>query len=428
MSIYDKARLIQTPSGYKASKLYSAIPQSGVGDFDLIRSGLATQTNKQGFIETVNANVPRLNYPFIDGVLQECPQLLLEGKRTNEITYSEELEGVGWSRSNMLVTNASEILDPANGSETRKLKRISTGASYAYNVFNKQTSRYDYTSSFYIKKGVGDYVSFKSQGLPVSNKVDVRFQFSTKSIYYTNETFPDFKIVSTKVEELKNGWFRVSWRIRSDVSNQLVTFISPRSSDGNIDDSDSNSDAFVYVFGAMVEKGVYPTSYIRTTGSSVTRNLDKLGNAGNSTLFDFTEGVLFLDSFTNDFGNSVYWWRISLSDATNFNNIELVFNSSGSSISFIMSSGGTTYVNETIPFTFDQVNKIAFSFKAGEYKGYINGVLVFSTNQPQFPLSLSTLNFSNPLREFGTFYKGRINQLVLFDELTHSELQTLTTL
>jgi hypothetical protein len=33
MSIYDKASLIQIPSGYRAGELYSVIPNSGAGDF-----------------------------------------------------------------------------------------------------------------------------------------------------------------------------------------------------------------------------------------------------------------------------------------------------------------------------------------------------------------------------------------------------------
>jgi hypothetical protein len=75
------------PSGYKASKVYSVLPTDGTGDFDFTRSGNATRVNSEGLIELVSTNVPRLNYPLIDGVVSGCPSLLLEPSRTNLVTY-----------------------------------------------------------------------------------------------------------------------------------------------------------------------------------------------------------------------------------------------------------------------------------------------------------------------------------------------------
>ncbi len=78
MSIYDNAGVALIPSGTKASKLYSVLPANGDGDFTHSRGSTATRVNKDGFIESVATNVPRLDYPLIDGVAQDCPALLLE--------------------------------------------------------------------------------------------------------------------------------------------------------------------------------------------------------------------------------------------------------------------------------------------------------------------------------------------------------------
>ena len=86
MSIYDNAGVVQIPSGYKAGttdNLYSVLPANGNGDFNATRGSSATRVNKDGFIESVATNVPRLDYPLIDGVVQDCPHLLLEPQRTN---------------------------------------------------------------------------------------------------------------------------------------------------------------------------------------------------------------------------------------------------------------------------------------------------------------------------------------------------------
>ena len=39
------------PTGYKDGKLYSVLPESGAGDFDVVRGSGATRVNKEGLIE-----------------------------------------------------------------------------------------------------------------------------------------------------------------------------------------------------------------------------------------------------------------------------------------------------------------------------------------------------------------------------------------
>jgi len=87
MALLDTASLIVTPNGYKASKLYSIVPSDGTGDMTFSRTGnTATRVNSSGVIETVNANIPRLDY--LDST---CPKLLLEPQRTNVLLNSATL-------------------------------------------------------------------------------------------------------------------------------------------------------------------------------------------------------------------------------------------------------------------------------------------------------------------------------------------------
>ena len=95
MSIYDKASLVHIPSGVKSGTLYNVLPNNSDGDFDFSRGSTGTRVNKDGLIETVAIGVPRLNYPLLDGVVQDCPTLLLEPQRRNDIIYSEDIES--WS-------------------------------------------------------------------------------------------------------------------------------------------------------------------------------------------------------------------------------------------------------------------------------------------------------------------------------------------
>ena len=83
---YNDASIVITPNGTKAGKLYAVKPTDGSGDLTVTRATSATRVNASGVIETVGANVPRLDYS--NGT---CPSILVEPQRTNVLLNSETL-------------------------------------------------------------------------------------------------------------------------------------------------------------------------------------------------------------------------------------------------------------------------------------------------------------------------------------------------
>ena len=86
MSLLDKASLIVTPNAYKTSKLYSVVPNTTLGDMDVVRATTATRVNASGLIESVGVNIPRIDYT--NG---SCPSILVEPQRTNLVFPSDTL-------------------------------------------------------------------------------------------------------------------------------------------------------------------------------------------------------------------------------------------------------------------------------------------------------------------------------------------------
>ena len=102
MSLYDKASIVLIPSGFKSGStdnLYSVLPANGNGDFNATRGSTATRVNKDGLIESVASNVPRLDYPLTSGVVGDCPHLLLEPSTTNLTNYSTQIDNSFWGKS-----------------------------------------------------------------------------------------------------------------------------------------------------------------------------------------------------------------------------------------------------------------------------------------------------------------------------------------
>ena len=254
------------PSGYKgqtatAPKVYSVLPSDGSGDFTFDRAnGLATRINKNGLIEEVANDTPRLDY-----LNSTCPNLLLESESTNLQVYSQEFQRTEWSKVGIAVT-ADNTTSPSGELNADKVQRStnSSGVSYINGVLTKSASQIQYTTSVFVKQGEGDYFALRVQG-NYADRIDIRFQFSTKSIIYTNVASSNAALNSTSVIEYANGWFRISYSYLSDTRNLLANYFSGRASSGNVDSGDTISTAFVYLWGCQVEQSTSVSSYIPTT-------------------------------------------------------------------------------------------------------------------------------------------------------------------
>ena len=99
MNAYNDASLIMYPSGYKAGKLYSLKPTNGTGDFTVVRNTTATRVNASGLIESVAANVPRIDYTG-----GGCGSLLVEPAATNLLLRSEEFDNAYWTKANTTIS------------------------------------------------------------------------------------------------------------------------------------------------------------------------------------------------------------------------------------------------------------------------------------------------------------------------------------
>ena len=133
--------LAMIPSGYKDGKVYSVLPSNGDGDFTFSRGSNATRVNKDGLIETITGDTPRLDYS--DG---SCPSLLLEPQSTNLIPYSEDFSQAAWVKGNVIITpNQGISPDGLNNA----FKYVGSSISQNFQTIINVSSNYTY--SFYVK-------------------------------------------------------------------------------------------------------------------------------------------------------------------------------------------------------------------------------------------------------------------------------------
>ena len=413
MSLYDKASLIMTPSGVKSAKIYSKKPFNANGDFTFDRnSTVATRVNKDGLIETVAIDIPRLNYPFVNGVVQDDPSLLLEPAITNQLNYSEDFTQPDWSKSNVNTpVLQTSVIAPDGTTNVYLLTNSSSSNPLLYDNYIGSSTN-DSTFSIFVKYYNLRYLS-------------LRIDTPTKRVLFDIENGTVVSVdsgVNGTIKNYGNGWYKCSiTHTALTTSNNAVIELNDTGLLSNFYILTTGSG--YYLFGAQYEVNSYPTSYIPTSGSAVTRAAETASGAGTLADFNSSEGVLFAEiSALADDGTSR---RISLSNGSTSQRVSLEVEENANDIQAIIVSG-TSQVGMVVSLANVMLfNKIAFKYKENNFAIWANGFELDTDTNGITPTSLSELAFDDG--NGGADFYGNTKELAVFKTaLTDTELESLT--
>jgi hypothetical protein len=414
-------KLALIPTGYKAGKLYSVLPQSGVGDFTFARASEATRVNEDGLIETMGNNVPRLDYT--DG---GCPNFLLEPQRTNSITYSEDFSQSEWIKSNTTITSGS-LVSPDGSLNASTLTDNTVNGIHRLRDSISLSASTNYSLSIFAKKGTLSNIQLAL--INTANSDTASRVFDLENGILGESITSGATLSDSKITDYGNGWYRCE--ITSQFSSTpntyqvtLATKSSGNSSNGNQVTYDGDGNGNVYLWGAQLEQGSYPTSYIPTNGSTVTRVGETCTGSGDASTFNDSEGVLMAE--ISALADDLVAEGISISDETIGNRVVIFKWTTTNSIKVRVASGGTNYFDKTISVSdITTINKIAIKYKQNDFSLWLNGIELETDTSGITPIGLSKLNF-NGATSPSAFY-GNTKQLQYFDSaLTDAELETLT--
>jgi len=382
------------------TKVYSVLPSDGDGDFAFTRATAGTRINSLGLIEEVDSGKNRLNYDLLDGKVYGCPHLLLEPARTNSITKSDDFNQ--WGKINVTVTSNS-VISPDGTPNADKL--IATSGS-SNKVINQIVSANTYTASVFAKKG-------EFEGLFIgTGTTGAFFNLNTHSYRTQYQSAP----TSYKIEKYNNGWYRYSVTFTISSSNSI--YIGPNDNVSTSLAITGDGSKGIYIYGAQAENGTYPTSYIKTTGSAVTRNAEVANGSGNASTFNDSEGVLMFEGSAK---NDAVSKRISISDGSFSNRISLDYTQVTNTFNLYISNKFISAV-----FNVETNNKLAFKYKNNDCSLFLNGFKVGVISSVTVPVGLDTLQFTDANETSSPFY-GNTKQIQYFDSvLADSELEELT--
>ncbi len=361
------------------------------------------QLNIGSTAKTYFPTTDRLNVPRIDYTGGGCGSLLLEKQSTNLVNYSEDFTNGYWISSASITANTVNSPDGTQNADTV----VFASNNQLYNGTVRTSG--NYSLSVFVKKGNNRYFSIQLETAV----------FAYQAIYDLDTTTVTNTTANTtaSITDFGGGWFRVTVMNTTAAIITFTTFQAALS--GTII---TNGAGTYYLWGAQLEASSYPTSYIPTVASSVTRLADVASKTGISSLIGQTEGVLFADfNFEqkgDTSGNVVILLRGSSSEAYIYltsSNVQADFISGGIQCSILGSIGAVGR------------KKIAFAYKQNDFALYMNGVQI-GTDSSGTVGSLTALtigSYDSP----GYVLNSGINQAALFKtRLTNAELASLTTI
>ena len=385
--------------------------------FDFTRASTATYVDSDGLIKTARNGEARIDYKdSTDGAL------LLEPSRSNNVDNSTNFFLNSWGGTRVL--EGSTITSPNGNNEAHKLIATSVDNTHYRQYTLSSASAGSYTGSCFFKKGEFNVGSVTMSVDSYANRIGVYINLDNgthlQTALYGSPTGTSYKI-----EDYGNGWYRLSVTIihtSGDVRISLSNASSNYTNNNGLPVFLGNSSDGGYSWGAQLEAGSYPTSYIPTSGSAVTRVADACSGAGNEQVINSSEGVLFADIAALD--SNLTSKPITINDTTSNN--ELGFYYYGNRVDVYVRVGGLNqfYVIRSIADA-TITSKIALKYKENDFALWINGIKVATDTSGNVPTGLSELAFKNA---GGTTFYGKTKDLRVYNTaLTDAELATLTT-
>jgi hypothetical protein len=199
--------------------------------------------------------------------------LLIEEQRVNSVTHSEEFDNAAWIKvgGGGVTITANDILAPDGTTTADKIIADAvSGEHYADDSISFSAGTY--THSVFAK--AGEYSRIRLRPVHVGASEG---NTSLADYLLTGDgtaTLGAGAGTSASIESYGNGWYRcvITFTVTGTLTNTQIRVQMLDNTPTSV--FTGNGSNGVYVWGAQHEAGAFPTSYIPTSGSTVTRSAD----------------------------------------------------------------------------------------------------------------------------------------------------------
>jgi hypothetical protein len=181
----------------------------------------------------------------------------------------------------------------------------------------------------------------------------------------------------------------------------------------------------VYAWGAQLEVGAFPTSYIPTTTAAVTRSADAASITGSafSSWYRQDEGTLLSSAASNSLGTGSNYWDFT--DGTT-NNRMVPYTTNPTNSQIFYATGGVGFGMAPGAIVFGSRNSLAFGYQVNNFAAVLNGGSPVVNTSSAVAVGINKVNIGTNLFITAPL-NGTIRRLTYWPQrLSNSTLQSIT--
>jgi hypothetical protein len=225
--------------------------------------------------------------------------LLVEEQRTNLITYSEQFDNAAWSKGNATITANAVAAPDGTLTADKIVENTANGDHNAASSVFTATAGATYTTSVFVKAAERNFAWIRLfQNTSPFAYVGYTINLTTGATSSTSVTFPSTVWTNSAVsaQSVGNGWWRISVTGTIASADNIRLIVGPATSATTVSYVGDGTSG-IYAWGAQLEAGAFPTSYIPTVASQATRAADSASMTGTnfSSWYNATEGTLYAE-------------------------------------------------------------------------------------------------------------------------------------
>ena len=373
------------------------------------RASTGTFVGSNGLIQTAASGAARFDHNPTTG---ESLGLLVEEARTNlHVGSTTNALNAGIAG---LTQGSASIVDPTGATSTVETWAVdtSTGNHSGYRFYNN--TYVDNTYSLFVKSNGITRIQVSANQRDNSTYIDV--DLISGSIISTS----DNRATATK---LANGWVRISSSAAADRAHGPGFWLLDSSGNRSFT---GNGTSGVYVWGMQLEQAsgaLFPTSYIPTSGSTVTRAADVASMTGtNFSSWNNPTAGTFVSNFRAQSPAT-----FSINGAGGSGDRLIFFEDAGIRIRQQLVTAGSLVYDSTPTTVYSKTasNKFAFALASGSQASALNGT-VGGTGAATSIFTPTSMQIGRETA-FGSYLNGSVARLAYYPvRLPDAQLQALT--
>jgi hypothetical protein len=357
------------------------------------RASGATYFDANGVLQTAANDAPRFDHDPVTGASRG---LLIEEQRANLLVRSAELDNASWLKGDATVSaNATTAPDGTTSAELVIPTTSNVATHRVTQVGDSVAAGATVTASVYFKAGGYNFAILRCGNALETAAFQVGVNLSNGTISTSAAAYGTGAAVdSANITSAGNGWYRVDVTGAVSALTSYGMFVYVYNASGAASFAGDGTSG-LYIWGAQLEAGAFPTSYIPTTSAAATRAADSAVVTPISSFYNQVEGTLFSESRIYADATSIVTVQFDTNTGTISDNRIFLGAEVSSSATLAASRVNGTAEFDVIANLAAGVHKVSAAFAPNNFAVSLNGGNVTTDSEGTLPTGVSHMRLGS---------------------------------